>query len=184
MRFIGEQFASKGLHADNVAPSLLGGLVLCPTYLLPDVVQLPSPDGVSAVVLHPDLRVNTAQSRQELSGDIAVQQWLEQQSYLATFVAACAMNDIELIGKCLRDVVIEPQRAAAVPCFAAVKGAAMEAGALGCSLSGSGPSVFALCRSADAAALAVAMQTACRDSGVAGEVRISPMNAPGARVES
>ena len=179
----GEKYASGGLHADNVAPSLLGGLVLCPQVLLPQVVRLPVPDGVSAVLLHPDLQVNTAQARRGLARSIKTGQWLEQQGLLAGFIAACAANDKELIGKTLRDVVIEPQRAAAVPCFDAVKEAAMRGGSLGCGLSGSGPSLFALCDSNHARNIASAMEHACRAQGIDCQSWVSPMTAPGAHIE-
>lgn len=180
----GEKFASGGLHADNVAPSLLGGLVLCPQVLLPDVVRMPTPDGVSAVLLHPDLQVNTAHSRKALKRGVSMQQWIEQQGLLAGFVAACASNDIDLIGRTLRDVVIEPQRSMNVACFDAVIEAASRSGALGCSLSGSGPSIFALCRNSDARNMASAMEHACRQQGIACQSWVSPLNAPGAHIVS
>lgn len=179
----GEKYASGGLHADNVAPSLLGGLILCPQILLPEVVRLPVPEGVSAVLLHPDLQVNTAQARRGLAKSYKMQQWLEQQGLLAGFIAACATSDIDLIRKTLRDVVIEPQRASAVPCFEAVTEAARRSGALGCSLSGSGPSLFALCATNDARNIASAMEHACRAQGIGCQSWVSPMTAPGARIE-
>jgi len=179
----GEKFASRGLHADNVAPSLLGGLILCPTVLLPDVVRLPVPRGVSAVLLHPELQVNTASSRHGLARGYSMEQWLQQQGYLAGFVAACAASDIDLIARTLRDVIIEPQRAAAVPCFAAVKETALRNGALGCSLSGSGPSIFALAETRKAQNLASAMEQSCRAHGIACQSWVSPMDASGARLE-
>jgi len=179
----GEKFASGGLHADNVAPSLLGGLVLCPQVLLPEVIRLPVPHGVSAVLLHPDLQINTAQARRGLARAYSMQQWLEQQGLLAGFIAACAASDIGLIRKTLRDVIIEPQRAGKVPCFDVVRDAAMRAGALGCSLSGSGPSIFALCNSKDARNIASAMEQASRAQGIACQSWVSGMDAPGARTE-
>ncbi len=178
----GEQFASGGLHADNVAPALLGGLILCPKVLLPEVIRLPVPMGVSAVLLHPDLQVNTARARRGLASRISMQQWLEQQGLLAGFIAACAASDVELIRRTLRDVIIEPQRSAAVPCFEQVTDAAMRAGALGCSLSGSGPSMFALCRASAAPNIAVAMEQACRAQGIGCQSWVSPMDAGGARL--
>ena len=180
----GEKYASGGLHADNVAPSLLGGLVLCPTVLLPEVVRLPVPAGVSAVLLHPELQVNTAHARRGLARSYSMQQWLQQQGYLAGFIAACMAGDVGLIGRTLRDVVIEPQRAAAVPCFGDVKEAALRAGALGCSLSGSGPSIFALCEERRAVNLASAMEQACRALGIECQSWVSPLDAAGARLES
>jgi homoserine kinase len=180
----GEKYASGGEHADNVAPSLLGGLVLCPTVLLPEVVRLPVPRGVCAVLVHPELQVNTAHARRGLARGYSMQQWLQQQGYLAGFIAACMSGDVGLIGRTLRDVVIEPQRAAAVPCFEAVKAAAMRAGALGCSLSGSGPSIFALCEERSARNLASTMEQACRTLGIDCQSWVSPMDAAGARLES
>ncbi len=91
----GEQFASGGLHADNVAPSLIGGLVLCPQVLLPRMITLPAPDGISSVLLHPELLVDTAESRDNLARDYSMEQWLTQQGYLAGFVSACAQNDVD-----------------------------------------------------------------------------------------
>ena len=179
---IGEQFASGGLHADNVAPSLLGGLVLCPQVLLPEIVRVPVPTGVSAVLLHPDLQVNTAQARRGLKKSCSMQDWIAQQGFLAGFILACAQNDHELLARTLRDIVIEPQRKDNVPCFDAVKAAASKAGAFGCSLSGSGPSIFALCAEGQARNLASAMEQACRAQGIACDSWISPMTAPGASI--
>jgi len=180
----GEKYASGGLHADNVAPSLLGGLILCPQILLPEVIRLPVPKGVSAVLIHPDLQVNTAQARRSLAKSCSTQQWVDQQGLLAGFVAACASGDVDLIARTLRDLIIEPQRKAAVPCFDVVKAAAEKGGALGCSLSGSGPSIFALCKTGDAHNVAMAMEQACRTRGIGCESWVSPMTAPGAHIES
>jgi len=180
----GEKFASGGLHADNVAPCLLGGLVLCPQVLLPETISLPAPEGLNVVVVHPDMQVNTAQARRKLAKGYSMEQWLSQQGYLAGFIAACVSNDVGLIRKTLKDVVIEPQRSAAVPCFEAVKEAAVRAGAIGFSLSGSGPSLFALCKEKRARNLAMAMEQACRGQGIHCESWVSPMDAPGAYVES
>jgi homoserine kinase len=179
----GEKFASGGLHADNVAPSLLGGLVLCPQVLLPDTMQLPIPAGISSVLVHPELQVNTAESRRGLAKGYSMQQWLTQQGYLAGFVAACAADDTDMLARCLRDELIEPQRAASIPCFEATKEAAMKAGAMGCSLSGSGPSIFALCPDHAAGNIATAMEQACRKMGYECESWVSSLDAPGARVQ-
>jgi homoserine kinase len=180
----GEKFASGGsMHTDNVVPSLIGGLVLCPAVLLPEIIRLPTPEGVSAVLLHPDLLVSTADARRSLPESVAMKLWLDQQGLLAGFVHACACSDIELIGKTLRDVIIEPQRKANVACFDAVVAAANKSGALGCTLSGSGPSIFALCRDGDARNIASAMEQACRAQGIDCHSWVSSMNAPGAYVE-
>ncbi len=179
----GEKYASGGLHADNVAPSLLGGLILCPGVLLPEVIRLPTPEGISAVLLHPDLLVNTAESRRALPKSVPIKLWLEQQGLLAGFVHACASDDIDLIGRTLRDVVIEPHRKSHVVCFDVVVAAASRMGALGCTLAGSGPSIFALCKDSDARNVASAMEQACRVQGIGCQSWVSTMNAPGAFVE-
>jgi len=156
----GEKYASGAMHTDNVAPCLFGGLILCPEVLLPEIIRLPTPAGLSVVLLHPDLQVNTADSRRALPGDI------------------------DLIGKTLRDVVIEPHRKGKVACFDDVVAAANKTGALGCSLSGSGPSIFALCKDSDARNVASAMEQACRVQGIGCQSWVSAMNAPGAFVEN
>ena len=179
----GEQYASGGLHADNVAPSLLGGMIFCPQVLLPETVRIPVPRGVSAVLIHPELQVNTAHARAKLAKGYSMEQWITQQAYFGGFVAACATSDIDLIRKTLKDVVIEPQRSSAVPCFDAVKEAAERSGALGVSLSGSGPSIFALAEDGVATNIATAMEQACRGLGIECQSFVSPMDAPGAQLE-
>ena len=178
----GEKYASGSTHADNVAPSLLGGMIFCPEVLFPEIIRLPVPNGVSSVLMHPDLQVNTAQARKSLARGVAMKQWLSQQGYMGAFITACASSDLPMISKSLKDVVIEPQRKAAVSCFDAVKEAALRSGALGFSLSGSGPSLFALCEDSKAGNLATAMEQACRGQGIQCESWVSPMDAPGARL--
>ncbi len=179
----GEAYASGGLHADNVGPSLIGGLVLCPTVLLPKATQLKTPSGVSSVLLHPELQINTAHARRTLAKRYSLEQWLSQQGYLAGFIAGCAADDLDLIQRSFHDVIIEPQRAKSVACFDAAKEAAIKAGALGASISGSGPSMFALCKDTNASNVATAMEQACRTFGLECQSWISPMTAPGAHVE-
>ncbi len=179
----GEGYASGGLHADNVAPSLIGGLVLCPTVLLPKATQLETPSGVSSVLVHPELQINTAHARRTLAKGYSLEQWLSQQGYLAGFVAGCAADDHDLIQRSFHDVIIEPQRAKSIACFDAVKEAAIKAGVLGASISGSGPSIFALCKDSNASNVATAMEQACRIFGLECQSWISPMTAPGAHVE-
>lgn len=178
----GEKFASNGLHADNVAPSLVGGLVLCPTVMLPRIVSLPVPESVCSVLLHIDLQVNTAESRGGLRTNVVVEDWINQQGYLATFIAGCVQNDLDLMRTGLKDIVIEPQRTSAVPCFDVVRDSAIGNGALGCSLSGSGPSIFSLCESNLADKIASAMEASCRSAGFECRSWVSPLDAPGARI--
>ncbi|MEM9690417.1 MAG: homoserine kinase [Pseudomonadota bacterium] len=178
----GEAFASGGRHADNVAPSLLGGLVLCPTVLAPRLIPVSVPEGVSSILLHPELKVNTAESRLGLDARVDRQAWVDQQGLLSAFVLACSVGDSEMMGLSLRDLIVEPQRAAAVPCFVPVRQAALDAGAMAGSLSGSGPSIFALARSEHADNVAAAMQAAAMAADVEAQVWVSPLASPGASV--
>lgn len=180
----GEQHVSRARHADNVAPSLLGGLVLCPTRLLPETVPLPVPAGVVCVVVYPQLRLDTAVARSALAGECLLRTAVEQQACLAGFVAGCYRDDRELVAASLRDVLIEPQRAPMVPGFTAVKSAAIDAGAYGCSLSGSGPSVFAWCDEGAGETVRAAMIAAFAGEKIDALGWLSPLDAPGARLES
>ena len=181
---LGEKYASGGLHADNVAPSLIGGIVFCPMHLLPRTVSVHVPTGISSVLLHPELQVNTAHSRRSLASSYSMHQWITQQAYFGGFVMACERNDRDLLAKCLHDIIIEPQRADAVPCFDSVKAVALSNGAIGCSLSGSGPSIFALCDDSEASNIAAAMAQECRRFGYECQTWVSPLDTAGARLES
>ena len=160
----GEAVASGGRHADNVAPCLFGGFVL--VRALDDVVRLPVPDGLHVAVIHPHVQVLTSAARAALAASVPLRAFVEQTANLGALVAGLFTSDLALVGRALRDAVVEPQRAHLVPRFYAMQAAAFGAGALGCSLSGSGPAVFALCadrRTADRAASA--MQTALGEVG-------------------
>ena len=179
----GEKYASGGLHADNVAPSLIGGFVLCPVVLLPKMMQLRTPTGVSSVLIHPELQIDTARARRNLAKKYTMKKWLSQQGYLAGFIAGCATDDYDLIRSSFHDVIIEPQRSVAIECFDTVKKAAIKADAFGVSIAGSGPSIFALCMSVNASNVAIAMEQACRTFGLECQSWVSAMTAPGAYVE-
>lgn len=181
----GEALASgTTAHADNVAASLFGGLTLAQHDNQGwHVGMLPVPNGLRCVLVHPHLEVRTASSRGLLATQVPMQKLVEQISVTAGFVAACHSGDLALLRRCLRDPVVEAQRAHLVTGFADVKRSALDNGAIGCSLSGSGPSVFAWTDIADATAVATAMQAAFASHGVAADAWISSLQAPGARVE-
>ncbi len=180
---MGEQVASGGFHADNVAPSLLGGIVLICSNEPLDVHRLHTPAGLYAAVVYPHLQVLTRKARAVLRPEVPLRDHVRQSAFLAGFVAGCFTSDLELIGRCLRDVVIEPQRAHLIPGFYDVQAAAMAAGALGCSISGAGPSVFALCHNSFIAEnTGEAMQEAFRQRGIASDLFLSRVNPEGAVV--
>ena len=149
-----EAHASNGLHWDNVAPSLLGGLqLLVPGRDQPfSTRRLPWPGDLLVVVVHPDYSLPTAESRAVLPPSLSWADTLGFAGNLAGFVQAVQSGDRALLARCLRDPLVEPHRARLVPGFLKTQAAAMAAGALGCSLSGSGPSVFAVADSEGVAA--------------------------------
>lgn len=178
----GEAVASGSKHADNVAPCLFGGLTLTGPGEDPDVARLPYPSELFCAVVHPAMKLATRDARDVLSKDVSLKLHIRQSANLASFVAGCCTSDFGLIRRGLDDVIIEPQRAGLIPGFAAVKAAALGAGALGCSISGAGPSVFALAESSAVAVRAQnAMIAAFRDSGsLRARGWVSPILATGA----
>jgi len=181
----GEEVATGSYHADNLAPCLLGGLVLVLGRSPLEVVRIPVPDSLYCVVVHPRLRVDTRDARRVLPPDIGLHQHVEQAGRLAGVIAGCYAGDLELIGRSLEDLIVEPRRAPLVTGFAGVKRAALEGGALGCSLSGSGPSLFAWCEGeASAERIRERMVAAFAGAGVESRGWVSPVNAPGARIET
>jgi homoserine kinase len=178
----GESAASGAGHPDNAAASLVGGLVLTEPDRPLRCTRLPVPAGVACVLCHPALEVRTRDARQILAETVTREQWVRQSAWLAGFIAGCLRNDLGQVARCLRDEVIWPQRAGLVPGAAAALRAALEAGALGGSLSGSGPSVFAWAPWDRAQAVAEAFERSFSAAGVASEYWISTPDAPGARV--
>ena len=142
----GEQIASGAFHADNVAPALLGGFIIVRSNDPLDVVQLGTPPDLYTVVIHPDVQIKTSESRKLLPAQVPLKSVVTQMGNLAGLVAGLLQNDYDLIGRSMCDVIIEPARAATIPGFKELKDAALKAGALGAGISGSGPSVFALCK--------------------------------------
>jgi homoserine kinase len=139
----GEKVASGSLHVDNIAPSLFGGLVLTVGIDHPRVKQIPVPAGIKSVIVHPHMFLSTKQARAILKRTVELSDFVWQTANLAGFISGCYTNDLDLIRASFQDVVIEPQRQALIPGFNDVRQAAMDAGALGCSISGAGPTMFA-----------------------------------------
>lgn len=176
----GEVAASGSAHGDNIAPQLLGGLVLvCGERL----IQVPVPDELYCAVVHPHLVVETRESRKRLRAPYGLSKIVAQSGNLAGVLAGLYSADLALVGQCLRDVLVEPRRAAMIPGFAEVQSAAMERGALGASISGGGPSVFAwFSNRLHAQSAGVAMRQAFESAGLKADLLVSPVAAAGARV--
>jgi homoserine kinase len=172
-----------GRHADNVAPSLLGGITLIRSMEPLDVIALPVPANLVVVLAHPAQRLRTADSRAVLPTSIDRDVALYQAAQVAAMVAALASGDLALLGRALDDRIAEPARMRLLPGFAAAKAAALAAGALGASISGSGPTAFALAAGHESGhAIARAMAAAYERAGVACTTRVAEVDRDGARV--
>lgn len=176
--------AVAGRHLDNVAPALVGGIVLIRATDPPDLVSLPVPPELRVVIAEPEWRLPTAEARAVLPASVSRELALHQVAQVAAMVAALAREDYELLGRSLDDRIAEPARAPLLPGFEAAKRAALAAGALGASISGAGPAAFALVRG-DAAGprVAEAMAEAYRDAGIACRAWVTTVDVRGARVE-
>lgn len=184
--FEGERDAAGSAHADNIAPALFGGFVLVRSADPPDVVRLPVPDGLTAVVVHPDLEIETATARALLGTTVPLAAAIRQWANLGALVDALHRGDFALMSRSLEDAIAEPRRAPLVPGLDRIKQSAMHAGAIGCGLSGSGPSLFALVHgpsTADRVAAAMAAEVRVQIGGEP-QVYISAIASQGARIIS
>jgi homoserine kinase len=178
----GEQVASGSVHVDNIAPSLYGGLVLTVGIDNPNVKQIPVPSTVRCVLVHPHMMLSTREARQILNRSIDLSDVIWQSANLAGFLTGCFTGDLQLIRESLEDVIIEPQRQVLIPGFKAVKEGAMGHGALGCSISGAGPTVFAWCEQQHAERIRDAMVAAFAAHDLASDAWISTLDPAGARI--
>ncbi|PWJ44976.1 homoserine kinase [Sediminitomix flava] len=176
----GERVACGSAHADNVAPALYGGIVLIRSYKPLDVIKLPVPSELYVTVVHPHIEVATKDARQILKSNISFQRAIEQWGNVGGLVAGLYQEDYDLISRSLKDVVVEPVRSILIPGFESVKQAALDNGALGGSISGSGPSIFSLCKGEEIAGqVAEAKRKAFSEIGIHCDVYVSPVNQAG-----
>ncbi|MFZ8885332.1 MAG: homoserine kinase [Steroidobacteraceae bacterium] len=178
----GEAVASGSVHVDNIAPSLFGGLVLTVGIDHPRTKQIPVPPGIRCVLVHPHMFLSTREARRILKKSIDLSDLVWQTANLAGFLSGCYSNDLDMIRDAFEDVIIEPQRSQLIPGFKAVKQAAMVNRALGCSISGAGPTVFAWCEEAYAQGIRAAMVEAFSDHNLACDHWISAIDEQGARI--
>ncbi|KAF0131831.1 MAG: homoserine kinase [Bacteroidetes bacterium] len=180
----GERLACGNAHADNVAPSLFGGLVLLRGYNPPDTVQLPVPENLWCGVVHPDVSIPTREARQMLPTMIPLRDAVTQWGNVAGLVAGFYQNDLELIGRSMQDIIIEPVRAGRIPHFYAMRDLAMKAGAVGFGISGSGPTVFTFCESEKQAQLInEQLSSLLNEHAITNQCYVSKINQQGARIE-
>lgn len=178
---LGEEIADGAYHADNVAPSLLGGMIFIRDNASLDIHRLPVPDGLHATVVYPHIKILTKDARSVLSEQVSLKDSITQNGNLGGLLIGMYSANLDLISRSLKDVVIEPQRAQLIDGFYEVQEAAMAAGAMGCSISGAGPSIFALSiNSIIAEAAGEAMQAVFDKKGIKNQLFISGINQEGA----
>lgn len=177
----GEMVASSARHADNVAASLLGGLTIVKRHDPLEVIRLEAPQALRMVVVLPDMEIETHRARALIPARIPLSDAVCNWAHVAALVAAVARGNVAGMGRAVEDRVAEPARRGLIPGFDRVKGAALEAGAHGCSISGAGPSLFAVATAETSARVARAMRDAFREEGLEARYYICPPENRGAR---
>jgi homoserine kinase len=176
----GERVACGSAHADNVAPALMGGFVVVRSYAPLDIFKITTPSELFVSIVHPDIEVNTKDARFILRNEVSLKKAISQMGNVAGLVAGLMQNDYDLIGRSMVDFIIEPVRSILIPEYFNVKNAALEAGALGCSISGAGPSIFAFSRGIETAQkVGEAMKKKFADAGIQGNLFVSSINQNG-----
>jgi homoserine kinase len=176
----GEQAASGSAHADNVAPAILGGFVLVRSYNPLDLVEIPSPPDLFCTVIHPEIQLATKESRRILKGNVPLNIAVTQAGNAAGLITGLLTSNYDLIRNSLHDVIAEPARSFLIPGFEKLKEAAMAAGALGSSISGSGPSVFSLSKGRKSAeAVADSLKKVFDSMDIPNKIFVSGINLKG-----
>ena len=163
----GEAVASGGFHADNIAPALFGGMILILSYDPLDILQLSVPEKLISTTVLPEFTINTLEARNMLPERVPLTSAVEQAGNLAGFILGLHKNDFDLMGRSMVDLFAEPVRAELIPGYYAVQKAAMNSGAIGCGISGSGPALFALSDAKEKAKnISLSMVDAFRKNGL------------------
>ena len=179
----GEAVASGSYHADNVAPCLYGGFIIIKSYNPLDIIRIKAPSDLWCAVVHPQFEIKTSEARKILPKEISLKKAISQWGNVAGLVAGLTTSNYKLIGRSIKDEIIEPVRAKLIKGYDQIKNSAMENGALGCSISGSGPSIFALCDSQiTAVKVARSMRTAVTKTGHRSKIYVSQVNEVGPKV--
>lgn len=179
----GEEAASGSYHADNVAPALLGGFTLIRGYDPLDIKHIPYPADLYCAVVHPDLQFNTREGRKVIPSEVPLQTAVAQAGNLAGLIAGLTTNDYGLISRSVTDLFAEPYRTGKLPAYGELKKNCLAEGALGTGLSGSGPSLFSLCRGEEIArSVAKVMEEHFRQHGIGCLTYISRVSEAGCRI--
>ncbi|ADY30226.1 homoserine kinase [Cellulophaga lytica] len=181
----GEELASGVQHADNVAPAIYGGFTLVRSYSPLDIIKINTPKKLYATVIHPQIEIKTSDSRKILKTTISLADGIKQWGNVGGLIAGLYTEDYDLISRSLEDHIIEPIRSILIPAFDNVKSASLNAGALGCGISGSGPSIYALSKGKETAEkVAQAMQNIYNKVGIPYDIHVSTVNTEGIKTIS
>ncbi|PCH99915.1 MAG: homoserine kinase [Flavobacteriaceae bacterium] len=179
----GERLASGVAHADNVAPALFGGFTLVRSTNPLEVVKIHTPDQLYATVIHPQIEVKTSDAREILKSNVTLKDAITQWANVGGLISGLYTEDYDLIGRSLQDVIVEPIRSILIPAFDAVKSSSLKAGALGCGISGSGPSIFALSKGLETAEkVAESMKSVYENVGIDFDIHVSKINQQGIKI--
>ena len=179
----GEKLACGNAHADNVAPALLGGFTLVRSYSPLDIIKIESPSELYATVVHPQIELKTSDARSVLKQTVSLKSAIMQWGNVGGLIAGLYTQDYDLIGRSLHDEIVEPLRSVLIPGFDLIKQAALENGALGSGISGSGPSIFALSKGKETAGkIAKAMCEVYEAINLPFEIHVSKVNSEGVKI--
>ncbi|MBT6376753.1 MAG: homoserine kinase, partial [Flavobacterium sp.] len=179
----GEKLASGSAHADNVSPALLGGFTLVRSYEPLEVLKIDAPKELYVTIIHPQIELKTSASRAVLKNQVSLNKMVKQMGNFGGLISGLYTSNYDLISRSLRDEIIEPNRSVLIPEFNQVKKSALNTGALGAGISGSGPSIFALCRGKDIATKVGGVMSEIYDKiHIEYDIHVSKINQQGVRV--
>ena len=179
----GEALASKCEHADNLAPAMFGGFALVKSVSPLEILEIPSPKELYATIIHPQIEIKTSESRALLPKEVKLEDAITQWANFGSLIHGLHTNNYEIIGKSLKDVIVEPHRSKLIPYFDAVTKAAINAGALGSGISGSGPSIFSLSQGEETAInVKEAIEKTYSKAGIEYDMHVSKINTKGIKI--
>ena len=181
----GEKLACGSEHADNVAPAILGGITLVRSTKPIDIIKLPIPENLKAVIIHPKIEIKTADARKVLDKSIPLEKASQYWANLGAFVSSLYENNYELMKKSIVDNIIEPKRSQLIPMFDSLKQIANDNDSIGCGISGSGPSVFSLANGLKTAKIiSNSFKKIYKETGIPFETYVSDINKSGVKILS
>ena len=179
----GEALASGSEHADNIAPALFGGFTLVKSVNPLEILQIPSPDNLYVTIIHPQIEIKTAISRAILPKNVPLKDAINQWANVGSFIHSLHTSDYPLMQRSLHDVIIEPHRSKLIPHYNEVKQQTLKVGALGTNISGSGPSIFSLCKGIENAnKVRDVMTNIYSNTGIEFDVHVSKINTQGVKI--